>query len=197
MNLLAHAYLSFNEPDILLGNMISDFVKGRRKFDFPLPIQAGILLHREIDAFTDSHPATAGMKKFFRTRYGLYAAPFTDIVYDHFLANDTKEFPLESDLKSFSAQTYIMLEANSKWFPHAFMHMFRYMQSQDWLTNYRFNFGIERSFEGLVRRATYMNDHKPAMHIFLENKSSLHSYYLQFFPELKKHAAEVLANLKK
>ena len=36
MNFLAHAFLSFNDPDILTGNMISDFVKGKQKFDFPL-----------------------------------------------------------------------------------------------------------------------------------------------------------------
>jgi acyl carrier protein phosphodiesterase len=35
MNYLAHAYLSFNDPEILVGNMISDFVKGKKKFDSP------------------------------------------------------------------------------------------------------------------------------------------------------------------
>ena len=33
MNYLAHAYLSFNDPEILVGNMISDFVKGKKKAD--------------------------------------------------------------------------------------------------------------------------------------------------------------------
>ncbi len=37
MNYLAHAYLSFGDPDILAGNMISDFVKGKKKFDYPGP----------------------------------------------------------------------------------------------------------------------------------------------------------------
>lgn len=35
MNYLAHAYLSFNDPEILVGNLISDFVKGKKKFDYP------------------------------------------------------------------------------------------------------------------------------------------------------------------
>jgi acyl carrier protein phosphodiesterase len=39
MNYLAHAYLSFNEPGILTGNMISDFVKGKRKYDYSEIIQ--------------------------------------------------------------------------------------------------------------------------------------------------------------
>ena len=43
MNYLAHAYLSFKEPDILVGNLISDFVKGKKKFNYSLPIQKGIV----------------------------------------------------------------------------------------------------------------------------------------------------------
>lgn len=36
MNYLAHAVLSFDDPDILTGNIISDFVKGKKNFYFQL-----------------------------------------------------------------------------------------------------------------------------------------------------------------
>ena len=55
MNFLAHAYLSFNEPEIWVGNMISDFVKGQKKLEYPEGIQTGIQIHRNIDEFTDTH----------------------------------------------------------------------------------------------------------------------------------------------
>ena len=84
MNYLAHAYLSFNDPEILVGNMISDFVKGKKKFDYPIRIQSGITLHRMIDTFTDEHPATKEAKEFFRAYYRLYSGAFIDVVYDHF-----------------------------------------------------------------------------------------------------------------
>ena len=86
--------------------MISDFVKGKKKFDFSPLIQKGIALHRAIDDFTDFHPATYNAKSYFRKEYRLYSGAFVDIVYDHFLANDKKEFedrwgPLdENDLKN-------------------------------------------------------------------------------------------------
>ena len=72
--------------------MISDFVKGRKKYDYPQEIQHGILLHREIDNFTDTHPATKTAKEIFRPAYRLYAGSFIDVVYDHFLALDENEF---------------------------------------------------------------------------------------------------------
>ena len=92
MNYLAHAYLSFNDPEILLGNMISDYVKGRKKFDYGPGILKGIMLHRAIDTFTDQHPVTKTAMKFFKPAYGLYAGAFVDVVYDHFLALDENEF---------------------------------------------------------------------------------------------------------
>ncbi len=93
MNYLAHAYLSFEITDITVGNMISDFVKGKQKFDYPLTIQHGIMLHRAIDGFTDTHPITREAKSFFKGAYGPYSGPLVDVVYDHFLANDPLRFP--------------------------------------------------------------------------------------------------------
>jgi acyl carrier protein phosphodiesterase len=95
VNYLAHAYLSFGIPEIAVGNLISDFVKGKKKLDYPETIQKGISLHRAIDTFTDGHEITRQAKVFFKQDYGLYAGALTDVVYDHFLANDPQEFPDE------------------------------------------------------------------------------------------------------
>ena len=48
----------FNDMEILTGNMISDFVKGKRNFNIRPASWAGINLHRLIDNFTDEHAAT-------------------------------------------------------------------------------------------------------------------------------------------
>src|SRR5687767_11886975 len=119
MNYLAHAYLSFGDPAILAGNIFSDFIKGKKRYEFPQRIQEGIALHRSIDEFTDRHEATAKAKEFFRPVYRLYAAPFTDIVYDHFLATDKKIFP-DNSLKTFSQDTYKLLEQSRADFPENF-----------------------------------------------------------------------------
>jgi acyl carrier protein phosphodiesterase len=99
MNYLAHAYLSFDDEEILTGNIISDFVKGKKKFDYPSRIQAGINLHRIIDNFTDQHEATREAKEFLRPHYRLYSGAFVDVVYDHFLANDKTVFSNSTELE--------------------------------------------------------------------------------------------------
>ncbi|HZI00712.1 MAG TPA: DUF479 domain-containing protein, partial [Flavisolibacter sp.] len=100
MNYLAHAYLSFNEPEIVVGNMISDFVKGKSRFGYTVNIQKGIMLHRDIDQFTDTHPVIKKAKELFRSDYRLYSGAIVDVILDHFLAKDDAAFG-EEGLMSF------------------------------------------------------------------------------------------------
>jgi acyl carrier protein phosphodiesterase len=187
MNYLAHAYLSFNHPEILVGNMISDFVKGKKKYDFPPGIQQGITLHREIDRFTDEHPAIKNAKEIFRPAYRLYSAALVDVVFDHFLATDQNEFG-ENGLEIFAENIYDGLGRHTHHFPEKFNFMFPFMKSQNWLYNYRFRWGIEKSLGGVVRRAKYMEESETAFRLFNENYDQLESSYRAFFPEVKSHA---------
>ena len=196
MNYLAHAYLSFNNPGILAGNMISDFVKGKTKFNYPLEIQKGIHLHRLIDHFTDFHPVTSRAKEFFRPQYRLYSGAFIDIVYDHFLALDVKQFEEYNGLKNFTDLTYLLLEKNRLRFPLTFQNMLPYMKAQNWLYNYRLKEGMRKGFRGLVYRAAYLYESDIAYQIFMDHYNELENCYADFFPELKEYAFNNLSILK-
>ena len=187
MNYLAHAYLSFSHPEILVGNMISDFVKGRKKLDYPPGIQKGISLHRSIDQFTDLHPATREAKEFFRPYYRLYAGAFIDVVYDHFLAADETEFSEEALFK-FSEEVYLSLDQNKNWLPEQFAAMFHQMKKHNWLFHCRTVWGTEKSFGGLVSRAAYLNESENASRIFKEHYQRLSFCYRQFWAEVKPFA---------
>jgi acyl carrier protein phosphodiesterase len=195
MNYLAHAYLSYNDPEILAGNMISDFIKGKKQYDYPPGVQKGIKLHRAIDHFTDIHPATQQLKSFFRPQYRLYSGAFADVVYDHFLANDTNYFGTETDLKIFASHTYRVLESFSGIFPLPYQKMFPLMKEYDWLYNYRHTWGIEKSFAGLVRRAAFLTESETAFDIFITNYNAIRDCYNQFFPDLKKFSFLIFSEL--
>jgi len=194
MNYLAHAYLSFGRPHILVGNMISDFVKGKKKYDYPEQIQHGIAVHRQIDLFTDTHSATKAAKEFFRPAYRLYAGSLIDVIYDHFLALDENEFTDES-LKAFTINTYAMLDQFTGHFPEKFTSMYPYMKAQNWLYNYRYRQGIEKSLAGVVRRAKYLEESDTAFVLFNENYNKLKDLYKLFFPELKSMTVNLLKQI--
>jgi acyl carrier protein phosphodiesterase len=195
MNLLAHAYLSFNNADILLGNMISDYVKGKKQFEYPETIQAGIKLHRAIDAFTDAHETTHELKKIFVPTYRLYAGAFVDVVYDYFLANDENQFLTKSHLQSFTLETYSLLAKNEVHFPEKFASSFPHMRSHDWLYHYHSHDGMQKSFGGLARRAKYITETDTALQLFLENKAIIQQSYDIFFPQLKDFVLDKTSSL--
>lgn len=195
MNYLAHAYLSFQEPGILTGNMISDFVKGKTKYNYPEIIQKGIQLHRLIDEFTDFHSVTTRAKKIFHAQYRLYSGAFVDVVYDHFLACDALQYIEYGGLEKFTISVYTLLGKDFVLFPALFQRMFPYMKTQNWLYNYRLRDGIRKSFEGLAYRAAYLNESAIAYELFNEHYDELKICYDAFFPEVKKFAASSLSNL--
>lgn len=157
MNYLAHAFLSFGDAEILTGNMIGDHVKGKLILDkFPERIRKGIMLHRKIDGFTDAHPATQRAKVWFRNDYGLYSGAIMDTIFDHFLAGDAKHFSSEATLLAFTQKTYSQMEQNSAYFPETFAAYFPNMQQYNWLYGYRTMQGVQRSLQGLARRAAHM-----------------------------------------
>src|SRR5690349_12341831 len=93
MNFLAHIFLSGDDPEIMVGNFIGDFVKGRNLDDrFSSGIVKGIELHRAIDEYTDSHPVVAQSKNRLRPKYRHYAPVIVDVFYDHFLAKNWKNY---------------------------------------------------------------------------------------------------------
>lgn len=187
MNYLGHAYLSFNSPQILVGNMISDFVKGKEKFVFNGNIQKGMVLHRAIDEFTDTHPATKRAMEVFRPSYRLYSAPIMDILFDYFLANDINLFT-DRSLQLFAQGIYGHLEQNTIRLPNRFVQVFTYMKADNWLYNYKYPEGIRKSLNGLIRRARYVNESDTAYRLFLENQDILNECYREFFPDVKQFA---------
>lgn len=194
MNFLAHAYLSFYHPQVLVGNMISDFVKGAAWKQYPASIRFGIQLHRRIDTFTDNHEMTKVAKQVFRPHYRLYSGALMDIVYDHFLASDNSVFP-GRELELFALHVYTTLEQYTAHLPSRFLVMLPYMKTENWLYNYSTREGINKSLRGLVRRSAYLSDSDTAYRLFEEHYSFLKNCYKHFFGDVKNYAKNEMKEL--
>jgi acyl carrier protein phosphodiesterase len=195
MNFLAHAWLSFGEKEILVGNMISDFVKGRAQYDFIPGIRKGIIHHRLIDDFTDNHIAVKKAKEVFKSDYRLYSSPLVDIILDHFVASDTRLF--DKGLNSFTEDVYQILDDYAAHLPERFVPVFGYMKTENWLFGYKYKTGIEKSIRGLVRRANFLNDSETAIILFNQHYTELENCYGKFIEDVKQFAKEQLDILLK
>jgi acyl carrier protein phosphodiesterase len=185
MNYLGHAFLSFGDADVLTGNMMGDHLKGMKVLDtLPEGIKKGALLHRKIDAYTDVHPATQRAKLWFRGDYGLYSGALMDTLFDHFLANDAKLFSSEAALLDFTQDVYKKLESNSSWFNPGFASYFPHMREHNWLYGYRNLQGVQRSLQGLYRRATYMPPPEAAYKTFVVQYYQLAQCYYELIDDV-------------
>ena len=86
MNYLAHAFLSDNNTDLLVGNFIADHLRGNDFKNFSPQIIEGIYLHRKIDSFTDAHLSFKASKRLFYNGCERYSGILIDIYFDHLLA---------------------------------------------------------------------------------------------------------------
>src|SRR5690606_1449397 len=150
MNFLAHIYLSGKDEELILGNFIDDSLKGRSYLKYPLGIQRGVVLHRSIDFYTDTHPTVRkSISRLFGT-YGHYSGIIVDIVYDHFLAARWKEYsPVPLDI--FVSEFYELLQRNYTVLPTPIQQFLPYMIKDNWLLSYA-------SLEGIGRILYQMNE---------------------------------------
>ena len=196
MNFLAHAYLSFGHDGILVGNLAADFIKGKEIQRYDKEILIGILLHREIDSFTDSHPLVKAGQSYLRPRFRHYSTVITDIFFDYFLGKNWERYS-EIPLESFANQTYQTIDQHLNLLPDTFKNMFVWMKSQNWLYHYREIEGIQKALTGLSRRTTFDSKMNEAPEILLEKEAEFELIFFAFFKELETFARHKLLELQR
>ena len=183
MNFLAHLYLSGACEELIIGNFIGDSVKGRNFQCYPKKVREGIILHRNIDCFTDKHRIVERSKKRIRKDFSKYTPVIIDVFYDHFLAKNWGRYATQP-LHGFVKSTYQLLQKNSTSFPERTQYMLPYMISQNWLENYQYMDGIRKALTGLAGRARFKSNMEVAHKALEEHYELMEKDFTQFFPEL-------------
>ncbi|WP_031495876.1 ACP phosphodiesterase [Bryobacter aggregatus] len=98
MNYLGHLILLPDAGLSSLGNLLGDFFKGRVDAIAAVDLRIGVALHRQIDRFTDTHPAVLRSKARMSPLRQRVAGVLVDIFYDHFLAQDVALEPIRERL---------------------------------------------------------------------------------------------------
>ena len=183
MNFLAHIFLSFDDPQITLGNFIADHIRANKYKHLPDRIQKGILLHREIDTYTDSHPITRQSSKRLHKNYSHYSRIIVDIFYDHFLAKNWATYskiPLDTYVETF----YDLLEENYDILPLGTQRIMPYMIADNWIYSYATIDGISKVLDGMNRRTKNKSKMNYAVLDLETNYSDFENEFTAFFEEL-------------
>ena len=183
MNFLAHLYLSGDNEEVITGNFIADHVKGDSVMKYSVGIQSGIRLHREIDAFTDSHPIFLKTRERLNGNYRKYAGVVADMFYDHFLSADWKTYSDES-LEGFTDRMHSIIIKRFPVLPDKSQRFIAYMKKFNWFTGYGTFEGLGRALNGMAIRTPFKSGMENAVQ---DLKAHYHLYreeFQLFFPEI-------------
>jgi len=183
MNFLAHIYLSGNNKMVTIGNFMADGIYGESYKNYPTDIQKGILLHREIDTFTDAHHIVRQSTKRLHKNHSHYSGVIVDILYDHFLAKNWNAYSPIS-LKVYVESFYDVLEGHFEILPLRIQRLMPYMIADNWLLNYSKIEGIQRVLNGMNRRSKYKSNMDEATKDLKKYYSEFENEFTLFFEEL-------------
>jgi acyl carrier protein phosphodiesterase len=184
MNFLAHIYLSGNNELVKIGNFMADGIRGQDYLKFPDEVKNGILLHRQIDTFTDAHPVYRKSKHRLHEKYGHYSGVIMDILYDHFLAKNWKNYSDEK-LEDFANNFYQSLFNNETILTEKTKNMLPYMYDKNWLVSYATIAGIEMILFQMDYRTKHRVNMQEAVVELQEFYAEFEQEFTIFFDELK------------
>jgi acyl carrier protein phosphodiesterase len=183
MNFLAHLYLSGENEETILGNFIADHVKGKRINRYSPGIIAGIKLHREIDAFTDSHPAFLSSKSRLQKKYRKYSGVIVDMFYDHFLSANWRDYS-DEDITAFTNRMYKIAMKRYLILPPKTKRLLPFMAKSNWLVGYGTFEGIDRALKGMSGRTPFNSGMENATIDLKKDYDKYKGEFQEFFPEI-------------
>ena len=183
MNFLAHCLLSGQDSQILLGNLMADFLKPDFKTAFPDGVRRGVEWHYQIDRFMDSHSIVAQSRARLFGKYRHYSAVLVDLFYDHLLATNWEKF-CQIPLPDFARWVYGELGKNQEFFPPRMKEVMPLMIADDWLCAYARPDGVQFSLGRIELRARRGLDLSGAWDEFCAQKSLYEAEFCEFFPQI-------------
>lgn len=190
MNFLAHLYLSGNNEELLVGNFIGDYVKGKQYNNYPTNIKKGILLHRQIDYFTDTHSMFRKSKKLLVPEYGLYAGIVMDLFSDHFLATNWHNYS-DLTLREFAKRAHAILLSNYFQLPSRVQGFLPFLIQHKRLESYARKDGIQKSLEIMSRYTSLPEKSEKAMQVLSENFQLFDQNFELFMKDMIEFVEEV------
>lgn len=193
MNFLFHMILSGSDDQLLVGNFMGDFVKGRLESRFSTRIRQGVQLHRAIDSYGDRHPIYRSSRQVLSAEYGLCRGIMLDLFYDYFLINN---WSLWSDepLDDYLFRTRTIIESHDDDLPVA-MHRLVPIIFDELLPSYGTINGIGSALSRISRRISRANPLNGGEVELVRNHETLEESFHSLAPELFRFSAETISEM--
>lgn len=185
MNFLAHLFLSENESASRVGNLLGDFVTGRPdslRPRFPEPILAGIVRHRQLDAWTDRHTEIRNLMAHVSPGRRRFAGAIIDVFHDGYLTLQWSRFSSQP-LRTFLDECYAALLEHREHLPPELDDSLDEKIAHDWLGHYGSEEGLRETFARMSRRRPAFAILHGSMDDLLANPQVFEDAFSRFLPD--------------
>jgi acyl carrier protein phosphodiesterase len=190
MNFLAHAYFANGDAHRIVGQFCGDFVRGSDLSAYSSGIQRGIRMHRQIDAFTDRHPAVLGVRPLFKPPLRRLAGVITDVVYDHCLALNWSDYSQE-DLGTYISNVNAALLEHKAIVPTRMQGFIDFIVKNQVLQANQDFAGVEVTLQRLSKRSKVFAALENSPSVAEKNMIALQQSFDEFFPQLCRYVDEL------
>ena len=184
MNFLAHFHLAWPDEGLVAGGLEGDYYKGPLRGDLPRSIERGVKLHRAIDAYTDSHPLIAQLRRDFPPALRRYAGILIDLSFDHYLSRHWHNYS-DISLDDFNDRVYRTLQAQQESLSSGSRGMLARLVEHDILGLYLDWESVPASAERVGRRFRRHNPFTTVGTELAPARDMLEQAFLQFYPQLQ------------
>ena len=190
MNHFAHLVLAQATVESTVGNLLGDFARGLDEQRLPTGIMAGLLNHRSVDRFTDSHPLVQEMKLGFSSPRRRFAGIALDIYFDHLLIKHWGKFDKRS-LAGLIAGFYQRMTEGRELMPGENMRQVTTrIIEYDWFGSYRELDAIAEALDRVASRIRFANQFDNAIEDLQRNHEMIRDGFFEFFPQLQQHVRD-------
>jgi acyl carrier protein phosphodiesterase len=184
VNFLAHFHLAWPDEGLVAGGLEGDYFKGPLPGTLSPTLEAGVKLHRAIDAYTDDHAIVQQLRRELPPQLRRYAGILIDLSFDHYLSRHWSDFSTLS-LKDFSDAVYHKLIANEAHLSEAARRMAARLVEHDVLNLY---LEWETVLASAARLGQRFKRHNPFLDLDREltpARELLEVAFLDFYPQLQ------------
>lgn len=200
MNFLAHVALASDaaaawqcSPEdaegLIAGAIIGDFVKGRIPADWPVELQAGVALHRKIDALSNVHLGIQASCASYPAELRRFAPIFLDLLADHSLSRRWTEF-YGDDIAVLSQASYQSVRTYQHLLPERGHRFVEYMEDVDLLANYHEWAHVQQGIRSVLRRLRRTLDTDLVMTNCAARIEETDALLSHLYPDLRRDTAQ-------
>lgn len=189
MNYLAHFHLAGSDNGLIVGALLGDYVKGPLTEQYSSEFLNGIILHRRIDRFSDTHEVQQAVNATFPAEYRRYNGIIFDVLCDHFLSNNWQQYD-DRKLEDYSASIYETLAAHEHLLPTKARAFSARMQQYDLLCAYQKRITVEKTLNSIGNRLSKANPLTELSNELWTHCAQLEESFHSFYQQLLSYSTE-------